>query len=400
MTKRETSRIVIAGAGVAALEVLLTLQDLARRRLEIVLLSPSPHFEYTPLAVAEAFDLGHAHRFDLREILRERGVEIVIGELAGVAAEDRRAETVAGTSIRYDALVVTVGARRRGALPGAITFSGPRASSDVRGLLHDASAGAARQLVFAVPAGITWSLPIYELALMTAAHLAERGVTAEVSVVSPEDRPLAAFGGGASAAVEEMMNGRDIAFHNAVPARVEPGRLVLEDAEPLAADAVVALPKLLAPAISGVPREESGFLPIDEHCRVRGLAGVYAAGDVTSFPLKQGGIATQQADAAGEALLADLGEAIEPAPFRPILRGLLLTGRAPRYLRAEVLRGRSGRSSAASEAIWWPPAKIAGRRLGPFLALQGVPGGPPPDAVALELDGSNPETTQSPDPRR
>ena len=37
------------------------------------------------------------------------------------------------------------------------------------------------------------------------------------------------------------------------------------------------------------------------------MEGVYAAGDITTFPVKQGGIATQQADAAAEAIAAELG---------------------------------------------------------------------------------------------
>jgi sulfide:quinone oxidoreductase len=186
-----------------------------------------------------------------------------------------------------------------------------------------------------------------------------------------------------------MLRLRGIAFHSAVPVRAEPGRLIVEDGEPIPADAVVALPRLLARGIAGLPGDEHGFVPVDEHGRVRGLTGVYAAGDVTNFPLKQGGLAAQQADAAAEAIAADLGEDLRPQPFRPVLRGLLLTGRAPRYLRAEVRRSRPARSTAGREAIWWPPAKIAGRRLGPLLALHGVPGGAPPDAMALELDASD-----------
>lgn len=389
MTDRTGPRVLVAGGGVAALEAVLALQELARRRLRIVLLTASPRFEYAPLAVAEPFGLGRAHRFELGEILRERGVETIVDELVAVDAPRREARTSAGLAIPYDALLVAIGARRRSALPGAITFSGSRASSEIRRLLRAAAAGSIERLAFAVPAGVTWSLPIYELALMTSAHLAEHGIAAEVALVTPEPRPVDAFGARPSATVAEMLELRGIGFHSAVPVRAEPGRLLLEDAEPIPADAVVALPKLLAPEIGGLPRDGRGFLPVDEHGRVGGLAGVFAAGDVTDFPLKQGGIATQQADAAAEAIAADLGEDLLPAPFRPVLRGLLLTGRAPRYLRAEVLRGRAARSSAATEAIWWPPAKIAGRRLGPFLALQGVPGGPPPDAVALELDASD-----------
>ncbi len=92
----------------------------------------------------------------------------------------------------------------------------------------------------------------------------------------------------------------------------------------------------------------------------------------------------QQADAVAEAVAAELGVPITPKPFRPVLRGLLMTGGAPLYLRAEPQRlprevtvaieatplHRTSRdaSSAAGQPLWWPPAKIAGRYLGPFLA--------------------------------
>ena len=66
-----------------------------------------------------------------------------------------------------------------------------------------------------------------------------------------------------------------------------------------------------------------------------------AAGDLTQVPIKQGGIAAQQADAAAEAIAAEAGVALEPTPFRPVLRGLLLTGSFPRYLLSEPGRPRS-----------------------------------------------------------
>jgi sulfide:quinone oxidoreductase len=87
---------------------------------------------------------------------------------------------------------------------------------------------------------------------------------------------------------------------------------------------------------------------------------------MTQFPLKQGGIASQQADAAAAAIAARSGAPVEPTPFRPVLRGLLLTGMAPRYLRAEA----GTRPGLDIEPLWWPPAKIVGRYLTPFLAAE------------------------------
>ena len=103
---------------------------------------------------------------------------------------------------------------------------------------------------------------------------------------------------------------------------------------------------------------------------MRGEQDVYAAGDATNSPIKQGGVATQQADAAAEAIAARAGAAVDPQPFRPVLRGLLLTGSTPRYMRAEVSGGRGEDWRVSDHALWWPPSKIAGKRLAPYLALR------------------------------
>ena len=131
----------------------------------------------------------------------------------------------------------------------------------------------------------------------------------------------------------------------------------------------------------------NGFVPTDAHGLVRGLDAVYAAGDLTDFPVKQGGIATQQADAAAESIAAAAGIEIDPQPFSPVLRGLLLTGLTPRYLRTEP---GSVRSTVDTEPLWWPPAKIVGRHLAPFLASQlHLSESPPPtngESVAVDVD--------------
>ena len=94
---------------------------------------------------------------------------------------------------------------------------------------------------------------------------------------------------------------------------------------------------------------------------------MYAAGDATQFPLKQGGIAAQQADTVAAEIAARVGADVEPEPFKPVLRGLLLTGMVPRYLRGEP---GTAKSAVDTEALWWPPSKIVGRHLAPFLAAK------------------------------
>ena len=105
---------------------------------------------------------------------------------------------------------------------------------------------------------------------------------------------------------------------------------------------------------------------------------MYAAGDATWFPIKQGGLAAQQADVAATSIASRVDAEIEKALFRPVLRGALLTGAAPLYVRSEV-GDRAGSSAAGAAPLWWPPSKIAARYLSPYLAAGDEDPKPPLD---------------------
>ena len=128
------------------------------------------------------------------------------------------------------------------------------------------------------------------------------------------------------------------------------------------------------------------------HGRVRGADDVYAAGDGTWFPVKQGGLACQQADAAAESIAAQAGADIEPAPFRPVLRGKLMTGAQPLYMRSDISGTAGDESTSSGHTLWWPPGKVAGAYLAPYLAAreqQGPEGTTPPiHRSHLELESA------------
>lgn len=238
------------------------------------------------------------------------------------------------------------------------------------GLVEELDSGAVGQLVFAAPASHSWTLPLYELALLTSARVAERrrGEVC-IRVLTPERDPLEVFGPAASRHLHELCANRGIELRTGTLAvSFQDGRLRVQDAPDLHADRVVALPELVGEPIDGVPHDADGFIPVDDHGAVRGLPGVYAAGDGIAFPVKQGGLASQQADAAAEAIAASLGAALEPAPFRARLRGQLLTGLGPTYLTAGATSAGPRESTVAANPLWWPPSKIAGRYLAPYLA--------------------------------
>jgi sulfide:quinone oxidoreductase len=250
------------------------------------------------------------------------------------------------------------------AVPGALAFRGHLDQRRVGLLVEEYAEGVLRRLVFAVPEGEAWTLPAYELALMTRTSLAARNVSGvEIQVVTSEDEPLGIFGEQASRAVVDLLAQADIGVKTgARPVRFESGVLHLAGGEEVATDRVVALPRLEGPRFAGLPSDDRGFIPTDDHGLVAGLEDVYAAGDATAFPIKQGGLATQQADAVAEAIAARLGAALDPQPFRPVLRGLLMTGSTARYL--------EGGQSEARRALWSPQSKVFGRYLLPYLGVE------------------------------
>src|SRR5438094_7997431 len=386
-------RVMIAGGGVAALEAALALRALAEDRVTVEMLAPEPQFWYRPLAVAEPFGLGEVRQFELPELAAAAGAIFSPGALTGVDAGGRQAQTSAGSSIPYDVLLVACGAGPSAAVPGALPFRGPADTEKIRRLLEEIVAGQVGRVAFVVPWGAVWSLPIYELALMTAAYLAEREVDhVELALVTPEEAPLQLFGRAGSEAVRQLLEERGIALRTgSCPVELVDGELRLVPEGTIAVKRVVALPRLRGPRIDGLPQTVEGFVPVDAHGQVHGLPDVFAAGDITTFPVKQGGIATPQADAAAEMIAANAGPDLAPQAFRPVLRGLLLTGRQPRYLRHEITGGAGDVSEASPEPLWWPPAKIVGRYLAPFLgAFAGVESPPEapaaPGAVPVEVE--------------
>jgi sulfide:quinone oxidoreductase len=387
-------RVLIAGGGVAALEAALALRDLAADRVAVELLAPEQHFWYRPLSVAAPFELGEVTRFELDGLARQIGVRFTLAALTGIDEWRHVAYTSANKQIGYDTLLVACGALPFPSIPGALTFRGPADIELMEHLLEEVVRGDVRSVAFVIPWGAVWSLPAYELALLTAEHLGERGVQdVRLSVVTPETEPLQLFGQPATEAMQALLEDHEVSLWAGAYARkFADGELELIPEGRISADRVLALPRLKGAPLDGLPQTVHGFIPVDSHGRVDGVADVFAAGDITSFTVKQGGIATQQADVAAEAIAAAVGASVTPHRFRPVLRGLLLTGREPRYLRRELGAHSKHEPVASYEPLWWPPAKIVGHYLAPFLAssaggeVSASLGEPPSGAVPLEVE--------------
>jgi sulfide:quinone oxidoreductase len=369
MTRDEKFHVVIAGGGVAALETMVALRELAEERVELTLVAPDNLFVYRPLAVAEPFGLGSVIRVPLETLTAGCGATHERASALLVAPADRKVHTSRGTTIAYDAFVLAFGARTEEALPGAISFGGPNDTRAIEMLLEDLENGLVRRVAFAVPTGVGWTLPLYELALLTGEHILDAHLDAQVILVTPEEQPLGTFGNEASSGIATLFEERGIELRSGLHARYfERGRLHVIGSEPIEADRVLTLPRLKGRHFDGVPQDSDGFIETDDFGRVEGVPYVYAAGDVTRFPIKQGGLAAQQADAVAESIAAEAGADVSPTPFKPVLRGLMLTGRRPAFMRAELTGGHGDTSVVDSNPLWWPSGKVAARYLGPYLA--------------------------------
>jgi sulfide:quinone oxidoreductase len=190
-----------------------------------------------------------------------------------------------------------------------------------------------------------------------------------VTVITAEPAPLAVFGAAASRAVGERLRTARIETIASAAAEVPSGREVLirPGDRRLQVDRVIALPELKGVPLPGIPVSEGGFIPVDAHGQVPGVGPIYAAGDATDFAVKQGGIASQQADAAAEAIAASAGAPITPRPFEPVVRGMLLTDDKPLYMVARLAAGQEPSSEVSDRPSWTPSAKIAAKYLAPYL---------------------------------
>lgn len=364
----EPLQVIIAGGGVAALETAVALRALAPGRVMTTLVADTDRYVDRPLTVAEPFGMGAARRYSLPAICASIGTELVQDRVVAVDADARRLALASGDELVYGVLVLALGARRAPAFEHGIAFDRELQPEDFDDVLADLDEGLAPRIAFVVPDGVHWTLPAYELAILTADRAQQHpGGDESVLIVTHEPAPLAAFGAAASAEVARVLDRYNVAVHAGAHADVVTATAMRAGGHWVEADRIVSLPRYSGRRLPGVPSDGDGFIPVEPDGRVRGLDNVYAAGDGADVPMKQGGLAAQQADAIAAHIAARVGAGSGPLPMRRVLRGLLRTPEGPLFLRSE-LHDPDGTSAVAPEPLWWPPSKIASRRLAPHLA--------------------------------
>lgn len=360
-------RVVIVGGGIAGAEAMLALRALAGDRVSLTLVAPNDELVLPALLVAEPFALGHAGRYSLAELLAEADAERVAGSLAAVEPSTRQIRLDDGTSLGYDALILTVGARAVARVEHASTWDPHDSVEMFGGLLRDLEHGYTKRVAFVIPTGAVWPLPAYELAMMTSRQVWSMGIDdAQITLITPEAIPLAMFGSTASVALREELQAAGVRLETATVARVAPGHPVTIVLQPtthqLEVDRVIALPGLSGPDIPGTARAHDGFIAVTPRYRMRDSENVWAAGDAIAYPVKFGGLAAQQADIIAADIASQTGVQAPPAPGSLRLSGVLMTGATPRPV------GRA-RPAAPVEPtpLWQPSTKMFGTYLTPYV---------------------------------
>ena len=366
-------RVVICGGGIAAVEGLLRLRALAGDAVEVQLIAPNDELVYRPLAVGQPFAFGSPRRYPLSTITRDAGVEWIKDRLAWIDREARVIHTGGQREVLYDALLVAVGAKQVDAYKHVATFRDAEADETFHGIVQDLELGHIGSLAFIQPVGPVWPLPLYELALMTAERAYGMNVGGvELTLVTPEPRPLAVFGSAVSDIVSERLARAGIDVHTGSLAKMPSAKRLLIEPQGLYLhpDRMLAMPRVAGPAMPGLPGAGAhGFLPIDKHCRVPRTGGrVFAAGDAANYPIKHGGLGAQMADAAASTIAALAGATDKPSAFNPVIRGKLLTGADPVFMSARPAGAESFASEVFEEPPWPGEDKVVANELGPYLA--------------------------------
>ena len=172
MRRRARPRVLIAGGGVAGLETLLALRAMAGDRVDITLVAPEAKFVNRSMAVDQPSSVRGVRGLKLRDITGELGARWHRATVERVDHERHVVVTEKGRELPYDRLVLALGARSgaRVAVGGRAHLPRRRATPTSTVVCCDSSRTAAcSRVAFVKPGGASWPLPLYELALATAA---------------------------------------------------------------------------------------------------------------------------------------------------------------------------------------------------------------------------------------
>jgi sulfide:quinone oxidoreductase len=288
------ARAMVLGGGFGGIAAALALRDQVAASDEVVLVDRRDDFV---MGIRKTWHLlgmsplayGTRHLAQLEQ----RGIRVIHGEITALDPATLTA-TVDGEDLRADALVLALGATHDMAAVSGLADNGVNVWSR-DGLEHAHQAieafrgGRAVVGIFGMP----HSCPPapYELALLLADRLDERGIEAEVSVFTPAPISLPILGAAGCAPLDLRLAERGITFlpgHTAT--EVTADAIAFAAGEYLPYDLLLAVPRHRVPQLlveAGLAAAD-GWVRVDGGTLETGHPGIWAIGDCTAVPLSNG----------------------------------------------------------------------------------------------------------------
>ena len=379
---------LVLGGGFAGLETAIQLRGVG---LEVTLVSDRPFlFIYpTSIWVVTGEKPFEEVCLDLADLARRHGFRFLQGAVESISGA-RRAAVVNGVEVTADHLVVALGGDRLKPKGVEHTFS---VGGDPRGALRMKEALDA--LVTAGHGRIAMGFggnpkdtsavrggPAFEVMFNVDTLLRRRGLRDrfDLTFFAPMASPGERMGKKAVAAIQSMLGrlgiatrfGQKIAGFDAQGVQLEGGRID--------ADLVMFIPAGEGHAVvksSDLPRNEAGFVQIDEGCAVPGLPGAWAVGDAAALQgpawrAKQGHLAEVMARVAATNIAAVEAGRAERESYLPHLgiTCLLDMGNGAAYVHRDSQREQMVPLPVVGHWLkksWGTYFKLSKRRLVPRL---------------------------------
>ncbi len=332
-------RLLLIGGGHAHLSVLRALAREKPAGVEVVLVTPTSHQNYS--GMLPGWMAGHyvqaQCQIDLRPLARTANAHMLVDRVVAMDADRRCVGLADGRQIEYDVLSLDVGSEIDSSW---LEMAGDRhlpvkpldgfydAWPQVLATAQD-KPGYRLVVVGGGAAGV-------ELALAARHAFAHAGSDARVDLMVSESGQLAGLAAGARRRVERFLANAGVVVHRLRAVGAERG-VLLSDGTLLPADCVIAATGARAPAWlqpSKLMLDENGYIAVDGRHRSFLHPNVFAAGDVCArqdLVMARSGVHAVHAGPvlAGNLLATLAGGAL--TTYQPRRRSLYLLACGPRY---------------------------------------------------------------------
>lgn len=332
-------RLVLVGGGHAHLSVLQALAHGKLADIEVVLVTPNSHQNYS--GMLPGWMAGHYTRpqcrIDLQPLAQAARVRMVVDFVIGMDAGRRCVALPAGRQIEYDLLSMDAGSEIDASW---LEMAGDRLLpvKPLDGFLEawPRVLAAARENPAYRLAVVGGGAAGVELALAARHAFARAGIDARVDLVVSESGPLAGHAAGVQRRITRFLTKAGVFVHPLRAVGVEQG-LLLSDGTLLPADKVIAATGARAPVWlqpSALRLDENGYIAVDAHHCSLSHPNVFAAGDVCArqdLAMARSGV---HAVHAGPVLAANLLATLSGRPlatYQPRRRSLYLLACGPQY---------------------------------------------------------------------